>query len=185
MSSTDLNSGLITGPQAKRATGAHALRLCAIYTNYLAADRVRDELLAAHFLLDTIRVRPAEPGDLSTELLSAGANKRVLKEVLADSALGAALGVGAGALGTIVLFTVHSTLFLASPILAPVALMVNLATVGGLLGGAVGAEKRGTQYSTLADGGAAEGRIALLVTTANSAERLLAKTIIRRSLIIS
>lgn len=185
MPSTDLSIVTAASCASALKLRPHASRLCALYGNFLAADRVRDELLGAHFLLDAITLRPAQPGDLTTELLRAGENKRVLTEVLADSAFGAALGVVAGVLGTIVLLSVHSALFLASPILAPVALMVNFASVGALLGGAFGADKRGTHYSTLVDDEAAAGAIALLVTAANSAQRAVAKIIIRRSLMAS
>ncbi len=157
-------------------------RLCAIYRDFLAAERVRDELLGAQFLLEAIIIRQAQPGDLATELAFAYENKSVLKEVLADCALGAAVGLGLGALGALVLLTTHLSLFMASPIIAPLALMVNLATVGALLGGALGAEKRGTHYSTLVDKVTAPSDVALLVTTVNRAENLLAKIIIRRSL---
>ena len=63
----------------------------------------------------------------------------VLQDVLVDGAIGTAVGTGIGALGSVALAATSVTLFIASPLVAPLMLLGWGASIGGLIGAAAGA----------------------------------------------
>lgn len=63
----------------------------------------------------------------------------VLKDTLVDGAKGAVIGTGLGALGQVALVAANVSLFVASPLVAPLMMLGWGASLGGLLGAAVGA----------------------------------------------
>jgi hypothetical protein len=166
---------------ADLASHYSAHRISALYADVTAAQQVRARLLDSGFTEDAIEIRQHKEG-VADDHTPADSSDEVIKEVLTDSAIGAALGVGIGAIGTVVLITTSVTLFVASPLIAPLALMGNLATVGGLLGGAFGAADKETPFSAVVTEALAAGNVMLLVKTHNADENTLAKKIISESL---
>lgn len=77
---------------------------------------------------------PDEPQKLETD-------DTVLKYIAIDGRIGRVVGTGLGALVEVALVAANITLFLASPLMAPLAVLGRGAAVGGLVGAAVGAEK--------------------------------------------
>src|SRR5450759_1390140 len=77
---------------------------------------------------------------------SAPAPKRdsnaVLKDVLVDGTIGTAVGTGIGALAEVALVAANVSLFIASPLLAPLAMLGWGAGIGGLLGAPQWAQRR-------------------------------------------
>lgn len=65
----------------------------------------------------------------------------VLKDVLVDGIIGTAVGTGLGGLAEVALVATNVSLFIASPLLAPLVMMGWGASLGGLLGATIGASK--------------------------------------------
>ena len=65
----------------------------------------------------------------------------VLKDVLVDGTIGTAVGAGLGGLAQVALVAANVSLFIASPLLAPLVMLGWGASIGGLLGATVGATK--------------------------------------------
>ncbi len=63
----------------------------------------------------------------------------VLKDVLVDGSIGMAVGAGVGGLTHVALVAANVSLFVASPVLAPLVMLGWGASIGGLLGAAAGA----------------------------------------------
>lgn len=113
----------------------------------------------------------------------------VLKDVLVDGAIGAAVGTGLGALAEVALVAANVTLFVASPLIAPLAMLGWGAGLGGLIGAVIGAEaspekepkaKEGW-LSDLVRDAIASGQIVLMVEARTAAETAIAKEVIQAS----
>lgn len=63
-------------------------------------------------------------------------SKSVLKDVLVDGAIGTAVGTGGGALAQLALVAANVSLFVASPLLAPLSMPGCAASLGGTVIGA-------------------------------------------------
>jgi len=68
-------------------------------------------------------------------------DNETLKDVLVDGSVGAAVGTVIGGLGEVALVAANVTLFVASPLIAPLFMLGWGAFIGGLVGAAAGAEK--------------------------------------------
>ena len=116
----------------------------------------------------------------------------VLKDVVVDGVIGTAIGTGVGALGTVVLWASGVTLFVASPVIAPLAMLGWFAGLGGLVGAAAGADAKrakvpGTlrkegQFSELVMDAIKSGNVVLVARTRDESEKALVKQIIAESL---
>ena len=71
----------------------------------------------------------------------------VLKDVLIDGTVGAAVGTGIGALAAVALVAANVSLIIASPLLAPLVLLGWCASIGGLIGATSGAVSKTTPDS--------------------------------------
>ncbi len=113
-------------------------------------------------------------------------SQAVLKDVVVDGAVGTALGTGLGALAQVALVAGNVSLFVASPLLAPLAMMGWGAGLGGLLGAAVGATTSSqpndkTQegwLSNLVADAIANGQFVLVARTQNEADTAAAREVI-------
>jgi len=109
----------------------------------------------------------------------------VLQDVLVDGAIGTAVGTGIGALGSVALAATSVSLFIASPLVAPLMLIGWGASIGGLIGAAAGATAGpGNKEGWLADlvGDAiANGQVVLVVETRNAQETADAREVIKDS----
>jgi hypothetical protein len=85
-------------------------------------------------------------------------SNKVLKDVLVDGAIGTAVGTGLGALGELALIAANVTLFVASPLLAPLMMLGWGASIGAVVGAATGATA-----TSAADGEKKDGRLADLI----------------------
>ena len=106
-----------------------------------------------------------------------------LKDILVDGAIGTAVGTGIGALGEVALVAANVSLFIASPLLAPLVMMGWGASLGGLIGIAAGAspgsgDKKGW-FSDLVGDAIAEGQVVLVAETFTQQETETAQTIIK------
>ena len=113
----------------------------------------------------------------------------VLKDVLVDASIGTAVGTGIGALAEVGLVMANVSLFVASPLLAPLMLMGWGATVGGLIGATVGASdasvdrtKNDGWFSQLIGDAISSGHVVLVVETRTEQETAIAREIIEASI---
>lgn len=113
----------------------------------------------------------------------------VLKDVLVDGTIGTAVGTGLGALAEVALVAANVTLFVASPLIAPLAMLGWGAGLGGVIGAAIGAkakpatepeEKKGW-LSDLVRDAIASGQIVLMVQTRTEQETAIAREVIQAS----
>ncbi|WP_417583920.1 hypothetical protein [Nitrincola sp.] len=115
-----------------------------------------------------------------------GKSDATLKNILVDGAVGTAVGTGAGVLGSVALAATSVTLFVASPVVAPLVLIGWGASLGGLIGTAVGSaddsgkKKEGTLSDLIGDA-IANGHVALVVETRTEQETAMASEVIKDS----
>ncbi|MBK1646177.1 hypothetical protein CKO25_16295 [Thiocapsa imhoffii] len=107
----------------------------------------------------------------------------VLKDVVVDGAIGTAVGTGLGALAGMALVATNVTLFIASPLLAPLMLLGWGASVGGVVGAVAGAsgdagnEER--RFADLIRDAIASDQIVLVAQTESEQETAIAQTVIQ------
>jgi len=125
-------------------------------------------------LLDADSMPPAPtPGSASNE---------VLTNVLVDGAVGAAVGTGIGALAQVAIVAGSMSLFIASPLVAPLVMLGWGASLGGLVGAAAGAQT-GVKHkdgwlSDLIRDAIASGQVVLVAETLTEQETSSAREII-------
>lgn len=109
-----------------------------IYTSRAEAESVRDGLLE----------RGLSPGQLNIvehALIDGNGamaeDDQALKDVLVDGSIGAVVGTVIGGLGEVALVAANVTLFVASPLVAPLFMLGWGAFLGGFVGAVAGAEK--------------------------------------------
>jgi hypothetical protein len=113
----------------------------------------------------------------------------VLKDVLVDGSIGTVVGTGIGALGEVALVAANVSLFIASPLIAPLVMLGWGASIGGLLGAAFGATASAAPISPAKDGwlstlvrdAISKGQIVLVVDARSAQETVIARDIIRAS----
>jgi hypothetical protein len=127
-----------------------------------------------------------------TPAVVADDSDEVLKDMVVDGTIGTAIGTGVGALGTVVLWASGVTLFAASPVVAPLAMLGWFAGVGGLVGAAAGAAGAGApeagtprkegKFSELVTDAIKSGNAVLVVSTYDESQRDIATKVIGDSL---
>lgn len=111
---------------------------------------------------------------------SEGSNE-VLKDVLKDGAIGTAVGTGVGALIQVAIVATNVTLFVASPLIAPLVLLGWGASLGGLVGATIGAAENAKPLSALIEDAIKVGQIVVVTETRTEAETKIAQDIIKAS----
>jgi hypothetical protein len=158
-------------------------KVSAIYATRDEAERVRQHLIDGGIAAGEVALLH----DLPLPTVE-GDSDDVLKDMLVDGAIGTAVGTGVGAIGTAVLWAASVTLFVASPLVAPLAMLGWFASVGGIAGavaGAAGSEsKKGKEgkFSELVMDAIKSGNVVLVVRTHGETDKELAKDIIGKSL---
>lgn len=155
-----------------------------IYASRAEAETARSELIEQGFpgaqlkVIERARSEDDNPGLADDD--------EVLKEVLVDGTVGTLVGTGLGALGQLALVAANVTLFVASPLVAPLAMVGWGAAIGGLVGAAAGAnegaKKRDGKFADLVHHAIRSGHVTLITETRNAAEKELASRIIGDSL---
>lgn len=161
----------------------HGHKVSAIYPTLDEAERVRQHLIDGGIAASDVALLqnlPLPPDE--------GGNDEVLKDMLVDGAIGTAVGTGVGAIGTAMLWAGGVTLFVASPVVAPLAMLGWFAGLGGLAGAVAGAAsqdgKKGKEgkFSELVMDAITSGNVVLVVRTHGETDGALAKDIIGKSL---
>jgi hypothetical protein len=153
-------------------------RVVGLYPTRELAERASAEIQAAGFSPNQIR--------LLTPATGAGADAvsdsdDVLKDLLRDGAIGTAVGTAAGAGVSIALAAANITLFIASPVLGALYLVGWGASLGGLLGAAVGSERSKGDMSTLIKDALAAKSFVLVAHATTEAQTTLALRVVAES----
>jgi len=108
-------------------------------------------------------------------------SKGVLKDILVDGAIGTAVGTGIGALAELALVAANVTLFVASPLIAPLALLGWGASLGGFIGATAGAGNKKGGFSALIDDAISSGQFVLVAETRSEQQSAIARKVIEAS----
>jgi hypothetical protein len=155
-------------------------RVVGLYSSRAVAEAVRDELLAHDLAPNQIRL--IAPGSGAAGPDAAADSDDVLKDLLRDGAIGTAVGTAAGAGVSIALAAANLTLFIASPALGALYLLGWGASVGGVIGAFVGAERsKGDVHHLIVDA-LASGQFVLVVHANTEIQTSQAQRIIGASM---
>lgn len=179
--------------QVPAQPGQHLLRQPHHVSGFFATRRdaldAREQLLQRGLPADRLQIYASDTP--SAEPAPSGDSNAVLKDVLVDGAVGTAVGTGLGALAQVALVAGNVSLFVASPLLAPLTMMGWGAGLGGLLGAALGAagddkpdktagcQPKESWLSNLVADAIATGQYVLVAQTQNEAETAAARDVIR------
>lgn len=156
------------------STTAHTVS--AVYPSRVEAEGVRQVLLERGIAAGEIRIFHEAPSQPAEEV-----SDDVLKDVLVDGSIGTVVGTGVGALGTLAIVASGITLFVASPVVAPLAMLGWFAGIGGIVGAAVGAGRKEGRFSELVRDAVKAGNTVLLVRTHCATDQELARNIVEAS----
>ncbi|MFM7001051.1 MAG: hypothetical protein ACKOXU_08330 [Limnohabitans sp.] len=144
------------------------------------AQAARDELIRRGIPEQQLTLYAKDPEDL---VLSAPTDsQRVLSNILVDSAIGTAVGTAAGAVGEIALATTSVTLFVASPLIAPLAMLgwgASLGAVVGAVAGAIRFNKKDGKLAELVADAIQSGQVVLIATTHSELQTSVAIEVIQ------
>jgi hypothetical protein len=149
------------------------------------AEAARSNLVERGIARERLQVFAAESAPSGTT--PQGDNNNVLKSVIKDAAIGTAVGAGVGALGEVALAAASVSLFVASPLIAPLAMLGWGASLGAIIGGATGAGshagvkdgKEEGKLSSLVQDAILSGQVVLVAETRSEAETAIAREIIQ------
>ena len=150
-------------------------RVVGLYPTLAAAQVAMDELLAHHIPSTQMRLIAPESSEASAD--GAPDSDEVLNELLIDGAIGTAVGSAAGAGATIALAAVNITLFISNPVFGALYLLGWGASLGGLLGAVVGAERHKGDVASLIKDARACSQFVLVVHAMTEAETSKAQRI--------
>lgn len=155
-----------------------AHRVSALYSTLDEAKRIQTHLQELG-----IAARDMELLDDARQAVQPVESDEILKDMLMDGAIGTAVGTGVGAVGTAMLWAGSITLFVASPLIAPLAMLGWFASVGGIVGAVAGAAKKEGRFSELVMDTIKSGSVVLVVHTRSEAEKALVMREINLSLV--
>lgn len=136
------------------------------------------------------RLRIFEPDSAPPDHATKSDNNAVLTDVLVDGAFGTVVGTGIGALAELALVAANVSLFVASPLIAPLAMLGWGASLGGFIGAAAGTVRNsGTtrvgekgKFSKLVSDAIMNGQVVLVAETRSQHETEIAQEAIKASL---
>jgi len=129
---------------------------------------------------DQLQLFDADSGPVVAE--PKGESNEVLNKVLVDGAIGTAVGAGLGALAQLALVAGSVTLFVASPLIAPLVMLGWGASLGALVGAAAGAntevEHKEGWLADLIHDAVAHGQVVLVAQTRSAEQTIVAREIV-------
>jgi hypothetical protein len=140
------------------------------------AERVRDTLVERGLPRDQVDLFDSTVN--STVKAPVAGSNEVLRDVLVDGAIGTAVGTGIGALAQVALVAANVSLFIASPLIAPLAMLGWGASLGGLIGAAAGAETKQGGFSALVSDAISSGQFVVVAHTRSARETAMARGVI-------
>lgn len=158
----------------------YAHRIYGLYPSHLEAEQVYSQLVQQGFKPEQLELVDKAASDKEIPPDS----DEVRNEVVIDGAIGTVAGAGAGALGEAAIAAANASLFVASPVLGTLTMIGWGATVGGLVGAAVGAGTEDTKrFSDIVQDAVKSGHAALIVYAASEPQTTLAQAVIAESLV--
>ena len=146
------------------------------FARYQDAESVHRTLLARGIPASRLQLLDAGPPPPSA--LPRTDSKRVLDDILTKGAIGTAVGTGVGALAELALVAANVSLFVASPLIAPLVLLGWSASLGGFIGAAAGAGSevgsRDGNFPALVHDAIASGQTVLVAATDSEEETAFA-----------
>jgi len=129
---------------------------------------------------DQLQLFDADSGPVLTK--PEGESNEVLTNVLVDGAIGTVVGTGIGALAQPALVAGSVTLFVASPLVAPLVMLGWGASLGAFVGAAAGAntdaEHKDGWLSDLVRDAIASGQVVLVAQTRTEQETAIAREVV-------
>lgn len=171
-----------TSPVVGTAASVRSHHISAIYPSRAEAEGMRCRLIDEGVAGGDIDIQQGAVN--ATDLPSpapAGSND-ILKEMLVKAVIGTVAGTGLGAVGMVALWYWGGTLFTASPLVAPLAMLGWFASVGGLVGAVVGAMRHGNWLTTFVHDAVDTGNTTLTARTRDARETARVKALIVPSL---
>lgn len=111
-----------------------------------------------------------------------GESNEVLNKVLVDGAIGTVVGAGIGGLAQLALVAGSVTLFVASPLVAPLVMLGWGASLGAFVGAAAGANKGVEQkegwLADLVQDAIANGQVVLVAQTRSEEQTAIAREVV-------
>jgi len=150
-------------------------RVVGLYPTHAAAQSALEELLAHG--IPPAQLRLIAPESPATGAEAEPDSDDVLNDLLRDGAIGTAVGSAAGAGATIALAAANITLFITNPVFGALYLLGWGASLGGLLGAVVGAERHKGDVSSLIKDAMACSQFVLVVHAMTEAETSQAQRI--------
>jgi len=145
------------------------------------AEGALSRLVSGGLPRSQLQIFDAESGPAVTEIK--GESSEVLTNVLVDDAIGTAVGTGIGALAQLALVAGSVSLFVASPLVAPLVMLGWGASLGAFVGAAAGAntgvEHKDGWLSDLVRDAIASGQVVLVVQTNTEQETEMAREVIK------
>lgn len=151
------------------------------FTSHAHADRTFLKLIKHGVPAGQMHIFSAQkPAYISAEEKKSDA---VLKDILVDGTIGTIVGTGTGALLELALIATNVSLFIASPLVAPLMLMGWGASIGGLIGAAKGTIRDSASPHQIEEGWLSkmigdaikDDQTVLIVHTITDQETLIAK----------
>jgi len=128
-------------------------------------------------LFDTSSVAPATTPHAPPHARS----DEVLQDIVTDGAVGVAVGTALGGLAELALVAANVSLFIASPLIAPLVMLGWGAGLGGFLGAVAGAGSKEGGFSTLVMDAISSGQVVLVAETLTTEETNLTKEVMQVS----
>lgn len=143
------------------------------------AENVVSELVAAGLPLVRVHLFDKESLPLHEATESSDV---VLKDIVVDGVIGTVVGTGVGALLTIGMVAANVTLFVASPLIAPLTMLGWGASIGGLVGASIGASEKIKPLSDLVHDAVINGSQVVVVETLSVKETETAGKIFKETI---
>lgn len=154
-----------------------------IFVNHIEAGGTLEKLVEQGLPRERLQIFESDSA-LPAATQQAKSNE-VLKDMVVDGTIGAAVGTGIGALAEVALIAANVSLFVASPVIAPLALLGWGASLGGMAGATVGAkissEKKEGWFSDLIKDAISNGQVVLVAETRTKQETEIARKVIQTS----
>jgi hypothetical protein len=109
-----------------------------------------------------------------------GSNE-VLNDIVTDGAVGVVVGTALGGLAELALVAANVSLFIASPLIAPLAMLGWGASLGGFVGAAAGAGSKEGAFEALVLDAVSSGQVVLVAETTTAEETALTQEVMQVS----
>lgn len=153
----------------------HPHQVCGFFSGREDAQSALATLVDRGLAREALRIIPGDPVFPDTE----SSSDKALKDILVDGAIGTAVGSGLGVLAEVALVAGNVSLFLASPLLAPLVMLGWGAGIGGIVGASIGAEKKDRSLSQLIRDAVSTGQVVLVARTHTADETTTAQQVMR------